>query len=277
VKTPTTDQELLAALREELEKSPELSQTITLHQELITARSQIEARPPDALPDRKEVAQEIDERVPLLRHWELEWDAPSFQAHAAQVCDIGKHHREELAPHFEAVRSLLIGDPAKTRDMVTAYLREGRVELPDQPDETRDVLSFVLIHSLHPFLRTYAAAFAPLFKDEKWYQRLCPICGAEPDFGYLEEEVGGLRLLCSRCDHVWVYKRGECTFCGNSNKDTFAYYLGDDQVYRLYVCDSCKRYLKVLDGRQTSLKPLLPLQRITTIGMDISARQEGYR
>jgi FdhE protein len=73
-----------------------------------------------------------------------------------------------------------------------------------------------------------------------------------------------------------MYRRGECTFCGNSEKDTFAYYLGDDEVYRLYVCDECKRYLKVLDGRETSGKPVLPVQRIITIGMDISARQAGY-
>ena len=60
-------------------------------------------------------------------------------------------------------------------------------------------------------------------------------------------------------------------------KETFAYYLSDDEVYRLYLCNNCKRYLKVLDGRQISLEPVLPLQRIITIGMDISARQEGFR
>jgi FdhE protein len=135
----------------------------------------------------------------------------------------------------------------------------------------------VLIHALHPFLQGFATVLAPLIEDERWYQRRCPVCHGEPDFGYLEEKVGGLRLLCSRCDVVWTYERGECTFCGNSDTDTFAYYLSDDDVYRLYVCDDCDRYLKVLDGRQTSLKSLLPIQRIMTVGMDISARQQGYR
>jgi formate dehydrogenase maturation protein FdhE len=42
------------------------------------------------------------------------------------------------------------------------------------------------------------------------------------------------------------------------------------------VCDNCRRYLKVLDGRQAPTGPLLPLQRIITVGMDMAARQQGY-
>ena len=277
MKAPTTDQELLAALREERSKSPALAETIDLHQEVIKARSEIDAGPPEVLPDQQEIARLLDQRAFLLQQWELEWDPEAFVPLATQICDIGARHRKELAPHFEEVRALLTGDPEQTLNIVDTYLREGRVDLPERPDETREVLSFVLIHSLYPFLRAHAAAFGPLLNDQRWYQRLCPVCGGGPDFGYLEEEVGGLRLLCSRCDHLWTYRRGECIFCANSDQATFAYYLSDDDEYRLYVCDKCKRYLKVLDGRQTSIKPVLPLQRIVTIGMDISARQEGYR
>jgi FdhE protein len=277
MKAPGKDQELLAALREQRGKNPELSQVIDLHTEIIAARSEIEVQPPDTVPGQQEVGRLLDERVPILRRYELEWDVEAFTALAMRVCDIGARHRQELAPQFEEVRGLLISDPEQTPNVVTRYLTEGKVDLPAGPSETQGLLSFVLIHSLHPFLQAYAAALTPLMKDEQWYQRLCPVCGGEPDFGYLEKEVGGLRLLCSRCDTVWTYKRGECTFCGNSEKETFAYYLGDDEVYRLYLCDKCKRYLKVLDGRQTSLEPALPVQRIITLGMDISARQEGYR
>ncbi len=43
VVTGTTDDELLAALRKAREKSPELAQTIDLHLEVVSARSEIEA------------------------------------------------------------------------------------------------------------------------------------------------------------------------------------------------------------------------------------------
>jgi len=273
----TTDDELLAALREEREKKPELAQTIDLHLEVISARSEIEVKAPEVYPDENEVEQLIDQRVPFLRRWPLEWDQDSFARLAVSVCAVGADHRGELASQFEEIRDLLNDDPDQTQRIVSDYLRESKVELPGKSDEDEELLSFVLIHALHPFMQAHAAILTPLIQDEKWYQRVCPVCGGEPDFGYLEKKVGGLRLLCSRCDTVWMYKRGECTFCGNSDQETFAYFLSDDDVYRLYVCDKCKRYLKVLDGRETTQKPMLPLQRITTIGMDISARQEGYR
>lgn len=277
MKGPTTDRELLEALREQRDKDPGLSPVIDLHIEIAAARSEIEVQPVGAVPGQKEIGKLLDERVPILRRHELEWDLQAFRALAARVCDIGARERPELAPHFEEVRGLLLGNPVHTRDIVTRYLTHGKVDMLAGPDETQELLSFVLIHSLHPFMHAYAVVLTPNMKDELWYQRSCPVCGGEPDFGYLEKTVGGLRLLCSRCDTEWTYRRGECTFCGNSSKETFAYYIGDDEVYRLYLCGNCKRYLKVLDGRQISLEPVLPLQRIITVGMDISARQEGYR
>jgi FdhE protein len=277
MKSPMTDRKLLKVLREQRSEDPGLSAVIGLHEEVIAARSEAEVQPPGNTPGPQELNRLLDERVPILRRHKLEWDLRAFTSLAARVCDIGARERQELAPHFEEARDLLLSDPEQTPNIVDRYLMEGRVDLPGGRNETQELLSFVLIHSLHPFMHAYAAVLAPNMKDELWYQRSCPVCGGEPDFGYLEKEVGGLRLLCSRCDTVWTYKRGECTFCGNSNKETFAYYLGDDDVYRLYLCDNCRRYLKVLDGRQISFEPLLPLQRIITFGMDISARREGYR
>jgi len=273
----STDEELLAALEEERKKNPDLAQAIDLHHEVISTRGKVEAQATGVEPDAQEVATAIDQRVPLIERWALGWDEDSVTRLGAQICDIVARHRQELAPKLEEIRSLLTEEPDQTQSIVTSYLREGKVDLPGHPDLDQELLSFVLVNALHPFLQAHAAVLIPLIKDEKWYQKVCPVCGGEPDFGYLEKEVGGLRLLCSRCDTLWTYKRGECTFCGNSDKDSFFYYLGDDEVFRLYVCDKCKRYLKILDGRQTARKPLLPLQRIITLGMDVSARQEGYR
>lgn len=274
---PRTDEELLAAMREAREQNPELAQTVALHEEVVRARSTVEVSPPQFDADEEEVNTLLDERASLLQRWQLDWDPETFSALATQICDIGARHRKELASGFEEVRSLLTKEPEERLNIVSTYVMEDRVEPAELVDETRDLLLFVLINALHPFQWARAAVLAPLIEDQRWYQRRCPVCGGEPDFGYLEETVGGLRLLCSRCDTVWTYRRGECTFCGNSDKDTFAYYLSDDDVYRLYICDKCKRYLKVLDGRKTPAELMLPMQRIVTVGMDVAARQEGYQ
>lgn len=277
MKVPPTDRQLLAALQEERERHPELGPTIGLHEEVIAARSEVEATLPDLVADREEVARLVEERLSALQRWGLYWDADSFTMLGSRICEIGGRHRPDLGDHFERARSLLSSDGDQVRRLVDAYLEQGKLELAEQPEDTQGIVAFVVINALHPFLRAFAAVFTPLIEDERWYQRVCPVCRGEPDFGYLEEKVGGLRLLCSRCDGVWTYRRGECTFCGNSDKGTFAYYLDDDEAYRLYVCDDCHRYLKVLDGRHTSPNPLLPVQRILTVGMDIAAREQGYR
>jgi FdhE protein len=273
----TSDEELLAALEEAREKYPQLTQTIDQHRQVISARSKLQIPQMEVDASEDEVARLIDQREPLIRRWEPRWDFDRFAGLVTRICDLGRRDDVELTPLFDEVRSLLTADPDRSKELVSTYLTEGRLAVPELPDEARGVLSFVLIHSLHPFMISFSSALIPLIRDEQWYQRVCPVCGGAPDLGYLEKEVGGLRLLCSRCDSVWMYKRGECTFCANSDKETFAYYLGDEEVYRLYVCDECKRYLKVVDGRPMSTRPLLRLQRILTVGMDISARQEGYR
>jgi len=277
MEAPPTDRQLLVALRKERNSNSELVETINLHEEVIAARAAIEVAMPNLAPDRAEVAALVENRVSLIEHWELHWDRDSFGMLSQQICEIGARHRQELAGAFEETSALLTGDGDQAASIVGVYLTEGSVQLEEQQAEVEEILPFVLIHVLHPYLQAFATVLAPLIEDEQWYQRLCPVCRGAPDFGFLEEQVGGLRLLCSRCDVAWAYKRGECTFCGNSERKTFAYYLGEREVYRLYVCDDCHRYLKVLDGRHTSAKPLLPIQRILTIGMDISAREQGYR
>jgi len=276
LKPSTTDQELLAGLEEARKSRPDLGEIIDFHLQIITARLAIQVEPPQLEVNELQVARLMDERTPLLRRWGLEWDLDTFLTLAISICDIGIRNRQDLAAHFQEVRALLQSDHEQVARLVSAYLMEDKVGQPGLSEGTGDVLLFVLIHALHPFLSAFASALTPLIKDEQWYQRQCPVCGGEPDLGYLEQEVGGLRLLCSRCDTLWTSRRGECSYCGNSSKDTFAYYPSDDDAYRLYVCDNCKRYLKVLDGRQASTRPLLPLQRIITVGMDMAARQQGY-
>lgn len=160
------------------------------------------------------------------------------------------------------------------RALMATYLQENRVKSPDLNPE---LLAFVLNNALHPFLKAYAEALRPLVKEDLWRRGRCPVCDGEPDFAYLTRESGGRGLLCSRCDTQWLYKRLECPFCGNTKRESLAYYPSEDNRYRLYVCDECKRYLKAIDLREVVEIPLLPVERIVTIDMDLAARENGYR
>jgi FdhE protein len=113
-------------------------------------------------------------------------------------------------------------------------------------------------------------------EQEKWRKGYCPICGGLPDFAFLDKEAGARWLMCSRCDYQWLFKRLECPYCGSQDPDTISYYSDDNQLYRVYVCEQCKRYLKSIDLRQAEGDVLLPLERIVTSDLDVQARNNGY-
>jgi FdhE protein len=83
-------------------------------------------------------------------------------------------------------------------------------------------------------------------------------------------------LLCTRCSSQWTYRRLGCPFCGTHDHTKLSYYLSEDEQHRLYVCQTCSRYLKVVDLRKADRQIFLPVERVTTVGMDVAAQNEGY-
>ncbi|MFC1892816.1 hypothetical protein ACFLYR_02095 [Chloroflexota bacterium] len=47
-------------------------------------------------------------------------------------------------------------------------------------------------------------------------------------------------------------------------------------LYRLYVCEQCKQYLKATDLRRATGEIIIPLERLFTLGIDAQAREYGY-
>ncbi|MBE0481431.1 MAG: formate dehydrogenase accessory protein FdhE, partial [Dehalococcoidia bacterium] len=55
-------------------------------------------------------------------------------------------------------------------------------------------------------------------------------------------------------------------------------YRADERnLYRLYLCEQCKSYLKAIDLRQAGENILVPLERLLTVDMDRQGQEEGYR
>lgn len=130
--------------------------------------------------------------------------------------------------------------------------------------------------ALQPYLEWAAEQVMPHVDQAHWKRGYCPVCGGAPDFATLDADAGARRLLCSRCNSQWLYRRVGCPFCSTITHTNLAYYPSQDKVYRLYVCQECQHYLKTLDLRETNRAVLLPVERITTVAMDAAAQQEGY-
>ncbi len=141
---------------------------------------------------------------------------------------------------------------------------------------SQHLLDDIIQAALWPFLAGYAKALIGLVNQESWRRGYCPVCGGRPDIAFLDRERGSRWLVCGRCDAQWLYQRLECPFCGNQAQKDLAYYTDDSGLYRLYVCEQCRQYLKTIDLRQIDEEVIINLERLFTLSLDAQAREQGY-
>ncbi|MFC2072186.1 formate dehydrogenase accessory protein FdhE [Chloroflexota bacterium] len=140
-----------------------------------------------------------------------------------------------------------------------------------------ELLNSVVAAALKPFLFLYSRLLLPKVDQELWRRKHCPICGSKPDFAYLDKEKGARWLVCTRCDTEWLFVRLECPYCGTQNQEALAYFIDDEGLYRLYVCEQCHTYIKAIDLRRVESEILWPLERLTTLDMDKQGQEKGYK
>ncbi len=267
---------LATELRQRAAKRPELDGLAAPYLALLSAQAPIEAAFSPPPPSEAEIRARLSRGIPALAPEDFQADPQALRQLWEEVCAVASRYFPDLAPALEPIRRWPDGREDGLLSAAIYYLRGETNLIADEAGLDGSLLQFVLNNTLHPFLRRYAATVAPLVNTETWYRPYCPVCGGEPDFAALAKPHGARRLLCSRCDFEWPYRRTSCPFCGNDNPEQYLYVPSEDGIHRLYLCDRCRRYLKVIDLRELMEEPSLPVERILTLPMDLAARQEGY-
>lgn len=269
------DHRVLDRLREAKEEYPALADIVDLYHDLIVEQAQVQVHPTTPHYSPAEVQARFGQGVPLLRPQDMALDWETYSYLYRKICHITSQHRPDLAEQLKGLTTLLNDDPDDVRALTTAYLEQGRLQ-PEIEEAQGELLSFVLVHTLRPFLRAYADALSPAVEEELWQRGRCPVCGGEPDLAFLDDASGARHLVCSRCDTDWRFPRVKCPFCNTLEPSNLSYYPGEDEKHRIYVCQNCQRYLKAVDLRKARRRFLIPVERITTMELDITARREGY-
>lgn len=268
---------LVAELSRQVNTRPEWGGMAAPYLALFSAQAPVEvAFSPSPLPEA-EVRDRLARGIPALIPEDFRADPGALRRLWDEVCAIAAHHFPDLAPALESIRHWPDGREDGLLSAALYYLRGEADLLAEEAGLDQSLFQFVLNQTLHPFLRRYALAVAPLVEKTSWYQPYCPICGGQPDLAALTKPHGARRLLCSRCDFEWPFRRTSCPFCGNEDPEQYLYVPSEDGVYRLYLCDRCGHYLKTIDLREVIEERLLPVERVLTLPMDLAARQEGYR
>lgn len=176
------------------------------------------------------------------------------------------------------VRDTFIAPPPDTDDEPVSEARESE-EDEQFNDENRgfDLIGFFLEESLRPAMELTAERFASIISKSGWVEGYCPVCGKDPKIGALKEEEGRKFLFCNQCGTEWLFRRIKCPFCGNEEQKNLSYFtVNSDERYRVDVCDACKRYVKIVDLRNSNKDADLDVEDIATLHLDMLANEEGY-
>lgn len=154
---------------------------------------------------------------------------------------------------------------------------EENAAADEEEENSYDLVELFLEESLRPALEKVVQTYGDVVRKSEWSEGYCPICGREPKIGEIRDDEGTRYLYCNQCGFEWDYRRIKCPFCGNEEQQTLAYFtIEEDSRYRVDVCNECKRYIKIVDFRNTKEKANMDVEDIATLHLDMLANDEGY-
>lgn len=163
-----------------------------------------------------------------------------------------------------------------TPETVRDWLEKGCLPTPPPAGARPELLNAILQAVARPFVLGCASSLEGQAEYSAWRRGYCPVCGAAPDFAYLDTKDGSRWLVCSLCDTEWLFQRLQCPYCGTQDQNALSYLTDDGGLYRLYLCDNCKGYIKAIDLRQAKGEVMMPLERLNTLDLDSQAQAQGY-
>jgi FdhE protein len=275
--TRDTTSKILAKLKKQQKEEGKLPLLLEFYKELLQVQSRAQRRygAPVLALSRETIRKRLQNGQPLLRFDELALDWSTVQDVFARITAAFAKYPQLFG---EFPEKLLKPGASRLLTKKAAEAWFAGKELPRKiwGGVSENLLQAMVQATLQPFLAGYARGLIDSVEQGSWRRRYCPICGGSPDISFLEKEHGARWLVCSRCDSAWLFQRLRCPYCGNQEQKTLAFFTDDKELYRLYVCERCKCYLKAVDLRKIESEVLLPLERFYTLDLDAQAREYGY-
>ncbi|MDQ3854789.1 MAG: formate dehydrogenase accessory protein FdhE [Chloroflexota bacterium] len=125
--------------------------------------------------------------------------------------------------------------------------------------------------STKPWLWAAAARARPALARVEWTQRVCPVCGDNPDVAVMHRD-GRRTLVCGRCDTSWTWKPVGCPYCDGGGSSV-EYHEGPVRGYYLQACQRCHRGLKTVDESVIGDEIVPAAERVYAAHLDDLAAQ----
>jgi FdhE protein len=280
-KSDTDAEKIKKRAKEMVKERPSHKEVLEFYRDVVveqnSALSKIKTSP--ILIDKDDAKEKIMQGFPLVEKKAFILDVPSATRLFRRLCKIlsktkkGQHDSELIT---QAMRKKEIKLPELFRQ-IESENNEYIISLSEKLQVNPDVISFLTTNSIKPIYETYAKELKDYVDQERWWKGYCPICGSEPFLSELKEN-GARFLVCSSCSYEWRFKRLQCPFCEHEASGGAKYFHTEKEgkVYRVEVCEKCKRYIKTIDTNELGEDVIPLLEDIGTLHLDILAQKEGY-
>ena len=271
------DKDILAKLVAKEKEEGNLPLLLEFYRKIVQLQSNAQKRIATPVPglDREAIRTRIQKGLPLVGTDDLTLDWPLVQDIFGQVSAVFASYPQIFGETANRLKETSTGR-ILTKKAVKAWYTGKELPSTILDGAGENLMLAIIQATLQPFLASYSKVLISSVEQELWRRGYCPICGGSPDLASLKGEYGARWLLCSRCDTEWLFQRLGCPYCGNQDQNTLAFFTDDKELYRLYVCERCKCYLKAVDLRKTEAEVPLPLERLYTLDLDTQAVGKGY-
>jgi len=110
---------------------------------------------------------------------------------------------------------------------------------------------------------------------ESWDRGFCPACGSWP--ALMETGDAGHTLRCAFCALGWMMASYRCLYCGNDGESFVTAAPDPEQPgRRLQFCGECGGYAKVLDLPTPTAFPLVAIEDLASLDLDMMAMERQY-
>jgi hypothetical protein len=299
VDTPTphqrparADSPEVAALRRLKIEQPDLAAAVDLEIDLAALHRRVHGRisTPWLEFEPEWVSRQFAAGEPILRFGEIPFDWAELRLLFRQIADILRRHDAiEAADHTTLQGCARAGMP--TPEQVSDWYAEtvapalalrakrttaaARNDSAGTPESRGEMFRQVLSLAARPFLSRPVELIQHRIELSAWHRPYCPFCGGEPEMAVITP-AADRRMICGRCTGVWPFPPLECPFCGNDERRRIKSFASRDGRYRLYACDTCRRYVKAYDARTADRPVMLSVDSIATLPLDAAAIQKGY-
>jgi FdhE protein len=221
----------------------------------------------------------LREGFPLLNKEDFHVDVSAAKKVFEAILQLGEKSPPGLRGEMEKIKQAILNKTLDIETLLSSYLDEKFLQ--DTAYQLKidcPALSFFVRTSVEPSVKANVRQLREPITLDIWSKGYCPICGSAPCMALFRKDGGKRYVLCSFCGYEWQIQRLTCPFCGNREHKNLHYFFAEgNEGYRVDLCDQCHQYIKTVDSRNLDYEPVLTLEDLVTLHLDILASQQGFQ